>query len=388
MTNNNDEICSYDIITQLPSNIKRISANQNGFHTDSYSVEIKNKSISYSSDIFQPDVPIKVLREKIKDDVTVDTHSKGEMSNSSGEKKHNKHMNTVETTKNSSAQKYNYLPKNNHDVGTELTKPGRNKDLYKKHYTINTKIQAPVINGNNESSGETNTDTDTDTDTDTFSCSTYNTVLSGLEDKYKNLVVKNNKKILQIETKKDTPDDESSEEYSITPETIDFVASKIHGSTERKNLDIFFEKKPETHGTKNKEPAVYLSYFANISGECHNNLCTYGQGTYSNDNKHCIEYLVPFDGKIKEFAVKVNTDFFTKNSVRFGIMINGRKMKENIIYVGQHDINNVKNKICTYCNVKKYDTISLYSEQSSLYSEQGFMRNYSLSGFIILSPEN
>ena len=69
-------------------------------------------------------------------------------------------------------------------------------------------------------------------------------------------------------------------------------------------------------------------------------------------------------------------------------MINGRKMKENIIYVGQHDINNVKNKICTYCNVKKYDTISLYSEQSSLYSEQGFMRNYSLSGFIILSPEN
>lgn len=386
MTNNNDDLCSYDIVTQLPSNIKRISSSQNNYQTDSYSVEIKNKSVSYSSEIFQSDVPIKVLREKIKDDSAVDTISKGGKSNGSDKSINSTNSNKSNHIAEITIPKNNNLPKNNVDTKTELTKPSRNKDLYKKHYTINTKIQTPIIEGDGESSDGT--------DTDTFSCSTYNTMLSGLENKYNSARIvpeKNKKKELYIETKKitkqDISDDESSEEYSMTPETIDYVASKINTDTkklyshnEHQQNNGSSKKYFESPNVNSRKGTISLSYSAIVLGKHINNFCTYGQGAHSSDNRHHIEYLAPCNGQIREFAVKVDSNFPIKNNTRFGIMVNGQKLKGHIIYIGPNDMKNVKKKLGINHDVQKYDTISLYSEQGSL-------QEYSMSGFIIFDSD-
>ena len=382
---NYDELCSYDVVTQLPSNIKKISVSQNNSVDDIYSVDIKNKSVSYSSDINQDNIPIKVLK-------------KISLVDSKGIEPQND--NNSESTKSKSIESN---IKNEHTSGpnAELTKPSRNKDLYKspnKHYTINTKIHTPVIE--NDSSDDDNSTSDT------FSCSTYNTILSNLENKYKTTGNKKKKefrdthidtsprkvytdipqKDMYVDTKKRLPISPSSSSSSddsadpMTPETVDFLDSKYNGQNNGQNNRLNFQNNIKEKGKNMSDNSVnsknifIIPYSSIVTNG--GKFCTYGSGTYSMDQNFNIEHMVPYDSVITEFAIKLDSRLPIKKSIKFGIMVNGIKLKSDILYISEGDVRCVKRKMSINHIINKYDTLSLYSESN--------LAEYSVSGFMIL----
>lgn len=371
MINNYDELCSYDVVTNLPSNIKKISLSQNNSISDSYSVEIKNKSVSYSSDIGQEnDMPIKVLKkislmeEKNRDDILIDNNSnKSKSFDGNAKSENNKYIDAI---------------------SPELTKPSKNKNLYKspnKHYTINTKINTPIIED----------DDDTST-SDTFSCSTYNTILSNLGNKYKTVDVKHTDLHIDTTYKKDikntnakdikkdlSPISTSSDEYSMTPETVDFINGKNREqyttNPKQDRINIIQNKKIFTISYSSIVDTSTQSVPPLQGKMSTNKFCTYGSGTYSTSHIYNIEHMVPQDSVIIEYAIKLDSRLSIKNNIKFGIMVNGKKLKNDMLSIEDSDKNRIKKRTDINHIINKYDTISLYSESN--------LAEYSMSGFIV-----